>query len=134
MKVDVSRRAFLKTTLTAVLASGLPLLPHWSARAAANRKVREFRLSALPATVNLGLDPDFTAWTYSGRVPGPEIRVQESETIRVVLKNFLPEATTIHWHGVPVPYLMNGVPEVTQKAVNPGEIFVYEFEATPAGS
>jgi len=134
MKVNVSRRTFLKTTLTAVLASGLPLFLRWSARAAADRKVREFRLSASPAKVNLGLGPDFTAWTYNGRVPGPEIRVREGETVRVVLRNFLPEATTIHWHGVPVPYLMDGVPEVTQKAVNPGESFVYEFEATPAGS
>jgi FtsP/CotA-like multicopper oxidase with cupredoxin domain len=117
--VNVSRRTFLKTTLTAVLASGLPLFPRWSARAAADRKVREFRLSASPAKVNLGLGSDFTAWTYNGRVPGPEIRVREGETIRVVLKNFLPEATTIHWHGVPVPNLMDGVPEVTQKAVNP---------------
>jgi len=132
--VNVTRRKFLKTTLTAVLASGIPLIPQWSARAAADRKLREFRLSASPAKVNLGLGSDFTAWTYNGRVPGPEIRVREGETIRVVLKNFLPEATTIHWHGVPVPNLMDGVPEVTQKAVNPGETFVYEFEATPAGS
>ncbi|UCH06742.1 MAG: multicopper oxidase family protein, partial [Deltaproteobacteria bacterium] len=132
--MNVSRRTFLKTTLTAALASGLPLVPQWVARAAANRRLREFRLSASPATVNLGLGSDFTAWTYNGGVPGPEIRVREGETIRVVLKNFLPEPTTIHWHGVPVPYLMDGVPEVTQKAVSPGESFVYEFEATPAGT
>jgi len=96
--------------------------------------VREFRFSASKARVNLGIGPDFVAWTYNGEIPGPEVRVREGEIIRVVLKNYLPEGTTIHWHGVPVPVAMDGVPEVTQKAVMPGQTFVYEFEARPAGS
>jgi FtsP/CotA-like multicopper oxidase with cupredoxin domain len=75
--------------------------------------VREFRFSESPARVNLGRGPDFIAWTYNGQVPGPEIRVKEGEIIRVILKNFLPEGTTIHWHGLPVPNSMDGVPDVT---------------------
>jgi FtsP/CotA-like multicopper oxidase with cupredoxin domain len=71
---------------------------------------------------------------YNGRVPGPEIRVREGERIRIVLKNSLAEPTTIHWHGVDVPNAMDGVPGVTQTAVQPGETFVYEFDARPAGT
>lgn len=132
--MKISRRVFLKTAVGAVVAAGMPHVRLRHASAQAKRLVKEFRFSASPARVNLGAGPDFIAWTYNGQVPGPEIRVREGEIIRVVLKNFLPEGTTIHWHGVPVPNAMDGVPDVTQKPVMPGETFVYEFEARPAGS
>ena len=132
--MKISRRTFLKTTVGAILASGLRPLSLLHALPEPKGQVREFRFSASSATVNLGLGRDFLAWTYNGQVPGPEIRVREGDIIRVVLKNFLPEDTTIHWHGVPVPNAMDGVPDVTQRAVPPGEIFIYEFEAQPAGS
>jgi FtsP/CotA-like multicopper oxidase with cupredoxin domain len=134
MKVEIDRRTFLKTTLGAFLTAGFSGFPVADVFPESTRPIREFKFSASPARVNLGLGPDFTAWTYNGRVPGPEIRVREGEIIRVVLKNYLPERTTIHWHGVPVPNSMDGVPGVTQEAVMPGESFVYEFEARPSGS
>jgi FtsP/CotA-like multicopper oxidase with cupredoxin domain len=132
--VDVNRRKFLKATLGALTVTGLTGLPLKNIFAGPSRPIREFRFHASPARVNLGGGPDFTTWTYNGQIPGPEIRVREGEIIRVVLKNYLPEGTSIHWHGVPVPNAMDGVPEVTQHAVMPGESFVYEFEAKPAGS
>ena len=66
--------------------------------------------------------------------PGPELRVREGERLRVTLDNQLPEPTTIHWHGIPLPNPMDGVPDVTQPAVMPGERFVYEFLATTPGT
>jgi len=75
-----------------------------------------------------------TAMAYNGQVPGPEIRVREGERVRVVVTNSLDEPTTIHWHGVDVPNAMDGVPGVTQKPIAPGDTFVYEFEARPAGT
>ena len=75
-----------------------------------------------------------TAYTYNGMVPGPLLRVTEGEKVRVVLQNQLPEATSIHWHGVMVPNSMDGVAGLTQSAVQPGETFTYEFVAKPAGS
>ena len=48
------------------------------------------------------------------------------------MKNELSVPTTIHWHGVEVPNAMDGVPDVTQKAIQTGETFVYEFTAKPA--
>jgi FtsP/CotA-like multicopper oxidase with cupredoxin domain len=132
--MQVSRRTFLKTALGAIISSGLPIFPAAYGAPKKTARVREFHFSASPTRVNLGAGPDFTAWTFNGQIPGPEIRVKEGETIRVVLKNYLPEGTTIHWHGLPVPNNMDGVPELTQNAVMPGEIFVYEFQARPAGS
>ena len=132
--MTMDRRTFLKTTFSAAVAAGLPIFPLASALSQEKRQVKQFMFTASPVQVNLGAGSDFTAWTYNGQVPGPEIRVREGEIIRVILKNELPEGTTIHWHGVPVPNKMDGVPFVTQKSVMPGETFVYEFEAKPAGS
>jgi FtsP/CotA-like multicopper oxidase with cupredoxin domain len=75
-----------------------------------------------------------TAYTYNGTVPGPMIRVTEGDQVRIVVKNELPDPTTIHWHGVAVPNAMDGVPGVTQDPILPGETFTYEFTASPAGT
>ncbi len=73
-------------------------------------------------------------WTFNNSVPGPEIRVKQGEFIKVTLKNELPEPITIHWHGVPVPNAMDGIPGVTQNAVQPGQSFTYEFKADVPGT
>jgi FtsP/CotA-like multicopper oxidase with cupredoxin domain len=75
-----------------------------------------------------------TAYTYNGTVPGPMIRVTEGDQVKIIVKNDLPDATTIHWHGVEVPNAMDGVPGVTQDPIQPGETFTYEFTAKPAGT
>jgi FtsP/CotA-like multicopper oxidase with cupredoxin domain len=78
--------------------------------------------------------PAARAWTYNGTVPGPEIRVVEGDRLRVTLRNLLEEPTSIHWHGLPVPFSMDGVPELTQQAVPPGGTFLYEFTAVRPGT
>ena len=76
----------------------------------------------------------YRTWMYDGRFPGPEIRVAEGERLRLSLENRLPEGTTIHWHGIPVPNEMDGVPGLTQEPIAPGETFEYEFDAAPGGT
>ena len=134
--MEITRRQFLRTTIGAGIALQVPgfLLGTLNAATSPKKTVREFRFNASPAKVSLGRGPEFTAWTYNGQVPGPEIRVKEGEIIRVYLDNFLPDETTIHWHGLPVPNPMDGVPGVTQAGIPPGKSFIYEFEAKPAGS
>lgn len=75
-----------------------------------------------------------TAFTYNGTVPGPLIRVTEGDQVRIVVKNELPDPTTVHWHGIEVPNAMDGIPDVTQDPIQPGETFTYEFTAKPAGT
>ena len=70
------------------------------------------------------------AWGYNGQVPGPEIRVDVGDNVRVVVENELPMGTDVHWHGVRVPNDQDGVAPLTQDLIQPGEEFVYEFEAT----
>lgn len=99
-------------------------------------EVKVFELTARPVLWQLNADTQVTAWSYNGAVPGPLIRVTEGDQVRVVFKNELPEPTSIHWHGLRVPANMDGVsqPPISQEPVMPGETFVYEFEAKPAGT
>lgn len=73
-------------------------------------------------------------WTFNGSSPGPEIRVEKGEKVKVTLKNELSAPVSIHWHGYPVPNNMDGIPGVTQDAVEPGKSFTYEFEANVPGT
>jgi FtsP/CotA-like multicopper oxidase with cupredoxin domain len=74
------------------------------------------------------------AWTYNGTVPGPMIRAKLGDRVIVHFKNSLPEATTIHWHGLRVPNDMDGAPGVTQPPIESGAEFRYEFELRDAGT
>lgn len=96
--------------------------------------VKEFNLTAEPVRWEYANGKTITAWAYNGQVPGPEIRVTEGDKVKVTFTNKLPKATTVHWHGIDVPYTMDGVPGVSQAAVEPGKTFTYEFTATPAGT
>ena len=75
-----------------------------------------------------------TAYAYNGMVPGPQLRAQLGDKVRIILHNELPEPTTIHFHGLVVPNNMDGVPVISQPAVMPGESFTYEFTLRNAGS
>ncbi|MFM8866924.1 MAG: multicopper oxidase domain-containing protein [Ilumatobacteraceae bacterium] len=68
-------------------------------------------------------------WSYNGLIPGPVIRVNVGDKVRLVLKNELPESTALHLHGIRVPNSMDGVDPYTQKAIIPGGEYVYEFTA-----
>jgi len=74
------------------------------------------------------------AFAYNGQVPGPTIRVTEGDRVRVILRNELPESTSIHFHGLTTPNEMDGVPFITQPPVKPGQGFTYEFVAKPSGT
>ena len=97
-------------------------------------QLREFVLTASELAWDLMADTTVQAWGYNGQVPGPELRVREGDQVRVTLRNQLPVPTTIHWHGVAVPPAMDGPAGLNQAPVAPGEAFVYDFVAMPAGS
>ena len=74
------------------------------------------------------------AYAYNGMVPGPQLRAEVGDKIRIILHNELPVPTTIHSHGLFVPANMDGVPVISQPAVMPGESFTYEYTLRNAGS
>lgn len=79
-------------------------------------------------------DESFDSWLYNEQYPGPELRVNEGDTLQVDVSNELSDPTTIHWHGIPVSNRMDGVPEITQDSIQPENSFQYKFEATPSGT
>ena len=93
----------------------------------------EFELEAKPVWWRIFGEQRLAAWSYNGIVPGPTIRVENGERVRIRFRNSLPEETTVHWHGIGVPNSQDGVPGVTQKAIEPGDTYTYEFTARPAG-
>lgn len=73
-------------------------------------------------------------FAFNGQVPGPEFHVNQGDWVKVNFTNLTEEMHTIHWHGMVLPYTMDGVPMVTQDPVHPGETFVYRFQANSPGT
>ena len=92
--------------------------------------LREYEMFAVDRDVEIAPGVFFPAWTYNGQVPGPTLRANEGDRIRV---NFINQGThphTIHFHGWHPPEMDGSMPE---HEVAPGERFVYEFDAEPFG-
>jgi len=129
--MTVSRRALVAGAGAAALGAALSLR-----RGFADGGIKEYRLTAKPAVVNLTGDqyPNTAVWSYDGSVPGPEIRLRQGDPVRIVVGNNLGEDTTVHWHGIRLPNRMDGVPGLTQKPIHSGESFAYEFTPPDAGT
>lgn len=100
--------------------------------------VKEFRLiaQALKKFFYKGFNggKSITVWGFNGSMPGPTIEVTEGDRIRVIVRNELPEATTIHWHGIELPNEMDGAGEHTQVPIAPGTEFIYEYTLQQSGT
>ncbi len=70
----------------------------------------------------------------NGSVPGPLVRLKEGTSVRLNVTNHLAEDTSIHWHGLLVPFHMDGVPGISFPGIKPGQTFPYEFPVRQAGT
>jgi FtsP/CotA-like multicopper oxidase with cupredoxin domain len=95
--------------------------------------VLEVRLVAKPASLELRPGTSTEAWTYGGTIPGPLLRLTQGDRLVVHFENDLPEATTIHFHGVRLPNEMDGAVPHSQEPVPPGGSFDYDFVVPDAG-
>jgi manganese oxidase len=73
-------------------------------------------------------------WGFNGQVHGPTIEAVEGDQVRIYVTNKLPENTSIHWHGLLVPSGMDGVAGLSQKNIEPGETYKYEFKLRQHGT
>ncbi|MGW2410244.1 multicopper oxidase domain-containing protein [Streptomyces sp. NPDC001739] len=96
--------------------------------------VRHFTLTAAPTRLELGGGRTVRTWAYGDELPGKEIRVTAGERIALTLHNHLPQSTTVHWHGLHVRNDMDGVPDLTQRAIRPGGSSVYRFMVNQPGT
>jgi hypothetical protein len=96
--------------------------------------VRVFHLVAEPVVHEFAPGLEGECWGYNGRVHGPTIEAVQGEPLRIYVTNRLPVSTTVHWHGQRVPSGMDGVGGLSQRPIEPGETFRYEFTPPDAGS
>src|SRR5690606_14522042 len=135
------RRTFLARSAAVGGAALLsPLLPAWARSGTPGLKPDMPTLSGEEIALEIGRSPftlggrTATAVTMNGTVPAPLIRLWEGQNVRIAVTNTLDEDTSIHWHGVLVPFHMDGVPGVSFPGIRPGETFVYEFPIRHGGT
>jgi FtsP/CotA-like multicopper oxidase with cupredoxin domain len=90
-------------------------------------------LDAGPVDWQVAPDRSIPGFAYNGQVPGPPIEASVGDVVVAHLVNHLPQATTIHWHGIRVPAEMDGT-DAVQAPVGPGEDFEYRFVVPDAGT
>jgi FtsP/CotA-like multicopper oxidase with cupredoxin domain len=103
---------------------------------AGGRTLREWKLVAYDKQIEIVPGVRYAAWTYNGRVPGPNLRAREGDLLRIHFVNAGSHPHTIHFHGIH-PAVMDGTPGVGEEAggglIEVGQHFTYEFEARPFG-
>ncbi|MEQ8710352.1 MAG: multicopper oxidase family protein [Rhodospirillales bacterium] len=125
--MKTSRRQFLATS--AAVTTGIAFPFHKAVAATPELHARPGTAQIAPAKY-----APTKIWGYEGQVPGPTLRVKQGERLVRRFVNELPQASTIHWHGIRIVNAMDGVPGMTQEAVETGDSFLYDFVAPDAGT
>ncbi len=140
----MSRRRFVGTSATAAATGYLSLLgPAWARDSDAPPAGDMGELRATdPGGIDLYLErrellvggrPGF-AITINGSIPGPVIRMREGGEALIRVHNRLAASTSIHWHGILLPFTMDGVPGISFPGIAPGETFTYRFPVRQNGT
>ncbi|WP_411727970.1 copper resistance system multicopper oxidase [Methyloglobulus sp.] len=133
-----SRRKFLKGLINScVLLISMPYIK--PAKAQANAQAipvlsgTEFDLTIAHTLVNI-TGTGRLATTINGTVPGPTLHWREGDIVTLRVRNLLHEETSLHWHGIILPYQMDGVPKISFNGIAPGETFTYRFKIQQSGT
>lgn len=93
----------------------------------------QFDLEIGESAVNFTGNPRI-ATTINGSLPAPTLRWREGDTVTIRVTNRLKETTSIHWHGIILPFEMDGVPGISFRGIQPGETFTYQFKVQQNGT
>ncbi len=93
----------------------------------------EFDLTIAETPVNFTGAPRM-ATTINGSIPAPTLRWRLGDTVTLRVHNRLREDSSIHWHGILLPYQMDGVPGMSFNGIPPGETFTYRFKVQQSGT
>ncbi|MFE2877188.1 multicopper oxidase family protein [Streptomyces roseus] len=96
--------------------------------------VSEVKLTATATPLDLGGGLTVRSWAYGDRLPGQAVRVTGGGTLALTLANNLPQATSLHWHGLALRNDMDGVPGLTQRDIAAGGSFAYRFAVPNPGT
>src|ERR1700682_3779890 len=118
-----------RTSYTPVVTPNGSTLPY-----VMDHGIKVFHLIAEKVKKEIGPGMVVNAWGYNGQSPGPTIEAVEGDRVRILVTNKLPEATSVHWHGVILPNGMDGVAGLNQPHIQPGETYAYEFTLKQHGT
>ena len=136
----LSRRHLIKSTAALAAASALPM-PAWAKGQSLSHARKGFgEVSGKDIELAIG-DHHFATGNRSGHavavngtIPGPLVRLREGQQARLHVTNTLAEDSSIHWHGLLVPFQFDGVPGVSFPGIRPGERFTYDFPIRQSGT
>ena len=139
--MGLTRRALLRTSAAAALGAAVSGFDPVRVRAAAPPAPahliagpgRVFDLVIGRQRFHVG-GRDARPMLINGSLPGPLLRFREGETVTIGVVNELEETASIHWHGLLVPYDMDGVPGVSFPGIEPGTTFTYRFALRQSGT
>ena len=139
--LHLDRRRLLGSVVGgAGLAALHGLLPAWAQTRSPGLRADLPTLTGPDVRLTVGHSP-FTvngrtghAVTINGVLPAPLLRLREGQNVRLSVTNTLDEDTSIHWHGLLVPFQMDGVPGISFPGIRPRETFVYEFPIRQSGT
>lgn len=138
--LNITRRRFVQGLAAGGVLASMPGLLYAGTRPDLARRGtapvlsgREIDLVIAEAPVN------FTgvvrmATTINGSIPAPTLRLREGDEVTIRVTNRLPVSTSIHWHGILLPYQMDGVPGISFPGIAPGETFTYRFKLRQSGT
>ena len=124
-----TRRNVLMQGMAATAGLALPGSLYAATPQFAQFKARRASIQLAPSPY-----PETEIWGYGGTMPGPELRLTQSARLQRAFMNELPQASSVHWHGIRIDNAMDGVAGLTQPAVEPGQSFEYDFVAPDAGT
>ncbi len=139
---SMARRRFMQGLAAGGVMAGLSpwIKPSWAAQAAVTAtgaalvlSGTEFDLIIDETLVNYTGAPHM-ATTVNGSLPAPTLRWREGDTVSLRVTNRLREMTAIHWHGIILPYQMDGVPGISYRGIAPGETFTHRFTVRQSGT
>ncbi|MET4702062.1 CopA family copper-resistance protein [Constrictibacter sp. MBR-5] len=137
----ISRRAFLAgSAAVGAAAMFAPLFPAWARSGTRGIAPDISTLFGDRIALRIGRSPFSVggrtgeAITVNGTLPAPLLRLQEGRTVRLDVTNTLDEDSSIHWHGLLLPFQMDGVPGISFPGIRPGETYHYEFPVKQAGT
>ena len=136
----LSRRHLIKSTAALAAASALPM-PAWATGQSLSHTRKGFgEVSGKDIELAIGNHHFATgnrsghAVAVNGTIPGPLVRLREGQRARLHVTNTLAEDSSIHWHGLLVPFQFDGVPGVSFPGIRPGERFTYDFPIRQSGT
>jgi manganese oxidase len=135
--LPVHRRAVADSSdLARLTTAGLRALPplRYARAIAPTGRTRTFTLTLATASVQPLPGHSVAVKSINGTSPGPLLRMVEGDAVEITVINRLARAITIHWHGIPVPFPMDGAGDVSQNPIQPGERFTYRWTAPQAGT